>query len=289
MDQSLLPVHVSGRHLAAAAYGPPDGSPVLSMHGTPGSRLQPPPDPTVLDALGIRLVTYDRPGYGASTRDPGRRIVSAAADAAAVADAMAWNDFSVIGYSGGGPHALAVAAELGHRVRRCAAVASVAPMDAAGLDFFAGMSEGNIEEFDAALGGVEQLAAALEPVAGAVADDVYAFLASLRAELPDEDAAALDRPEITSMFAAGFAEGLRPGAAGWIDDDLAFCSPWGFDVSDIAVPVSVWQGSTDVLVPPGHAAWLAQAIPGAQGQLIVGAGHIGLLDELPQIYTWLLG
>ena len=288
MDQTLLPVHVAGRQLAAAAYGPPDGTPILFMHGTPGSRLQL-PDPQVLDTLGIRLVRYDRPGYGASTRDPGRRIVDAAADAAAVAEAMAWNEFAVLGYSGGGPHALAVAAQLGDRVRRCAAVASIAPMDAVGLDFFGGMSEGNVEEFDAALAGAEQLATLLDPVAGAVAEDVFAFMASLRADLPDEDAAALDRPEVASAFADSFVEGLRPGAGGWIDDDLAFCAPWGFDVDSITVPVSVWQGSTDVLVPPSHAAWLAQAIPGAEGQLIVGSGHFGLLDRLPQIYTWLLG
>ena len=289
MDQTLLPVHVAGRQLAAAAYGPPDGSPVLSMHGTPGSRLQPPPDLGLLDILNIRLVTYDRPGYGASSRCPGRRVVDASTDAAAVADAMAWNDFSVVGYSGGGPHALAVAAELGDRIRRCVAMGSIAPMDAAGLDFFAGMSEGNLEEFDAALAGIEQLTAAIEPIAGAVADDVYAFMAALKADLPEDDAAVLDRPDVASLFATSFAEGLRPGAGGWIDDDLAFCSPWGFDVGSISVPVAVWQGSTDTLVPPSHAAWLAQAIPGAEGQLIVGTGHFGLLDALPQIYSWLLG
>jgi pimeloyl-ACP methyl ester carboxylesterase len=275
--------------LTAAAYGPHDGTPVVSMHGTPGSRLQPPPDPALLDRAGIRLLTYDRPGYGASTRQPGRRVAAAAADVAMVADAFAVEHFAVIGYSGGGPHALAAAALLPDRVTRCAAVASVAPMDADGLDFFAGMSPGNLEEFDAALAGGDTLEIALDPVAGAVAEDVYAFLAAFRAELPDVDAEVLDRRDVLQMFATSMGEGLRPGPGGWVDDDHAFAAPWGFDVGQIVIPTGVWHGTTDTLVPVAHGGWLAQAIPGAEGHVSVGTGHLGILDELPDIYRWLVG
>ncbi len=290
MNETSLPVPtVDGRMLTAAAYGPHDGSPVISLHGTPGSRLQPPPDLAVLERTGTRLITYDRPGYGASTRQPGRRVADAAADIATVADAFAVQHFAVCGYSGGGPHALAAAALLSERVTRCAAVASIAPMDAVGLDFFAGMSAGNLEEFDQALAGRETLEAALDPVAGAVAEDIYAFLAALRADLPHVDAVVLDRPDVTRLLASSISEGLRPGPGGWVDDDLALTAPWGFDVDSITVPVGVWHGTLDTLVPVGHAGWLAQAIQGAEGHLVVGAGHLGTLDQLADVFIWLAG
>ncbi len=290
MNETSIPVPApGGRILAAAAYGPHDGAPVISLHGTPGSRLQPPPDLALLDRTGTRLITFDRPGYGGSTRQLGRRVVDGVVDVATVADAFAVQHFAVTGYSGGGPHALAAAALLPDRVTRCAAVASVAPMDAVGLDFFAGMSAGNLEEFDQALAGRDTLEVALDPVAGAVSEDIYAFLAALRADLPDVDAAVLDRPDVAQMFAESTSEGLRPGAGGWVDDDLAFTAPWGFDVGAITVPVGVWHGTLDTLVPVGHAGWLAQAIPGAEGHVVVGAGHLGMLDQLAEIYVWLAG
>ena len=290
MDETALPVPTAdGRLLTVAAFGPHDGSPVVSVHGTPGSRLWHPPDLALLDRVGVRLLTYDRPGYGASTRQPGRRVVDAAADVETVADAFAVRHFAVMGYSGGGPHALAAAALLPERVTRCAVVASVAPMDADGLDFFAGMSPGNLGEFDAALAGHDTLSIMLDPVAGAVAEDVYAFIAALRADLPEEDAAVLDRPDVTQLFATAIGEGLRPGPGGWVDDDLAFAAPWGFDVGQVRVPVGVWHGTLDTLVPVGHAGWVAQAIPGAQGHLCVGTGHLGLLDQLGEVLVWLAG
>ena len=290
MDETSLPVPApGGRMLTAAAFGPHDGNPVISLHGTPGSRLHPPPDPAVLERTGTRLITFDRPGYGGSTRQPGRRVADAAVDVATVADGFALARFAVTGYSGGGPHALAAAALLGERVTRCAAVASVAPMDAYGLDFFAGMSAGNLEEFDQALAGRDTLETALAPVAGAVAEDIYAFLAALRADLPEDDAALLDRPEVAQWLATMTSEGLAPGPGGWVDDDLAFTAPWGFDVGTISVPVGIWHGTLDTLVPVGHAGWLAQAIPGAQGHPVTGAGHLGMLDQLAEVYVWLAG
>lgn len=290
MDETALPVSLPrGRSVTAAAFGPRDGTPVLSMHGTPGSRLQPPPDPAVLERAGIRLLTYDRPGYGTSPALQGRRVADAAADAALVADAIGVHHFSVIGYSGGGPHALAVAALLPDRVTRCATVASIAPLDAHGLDFFAGMSPGNVEEFDAALAGRDSLTAMLEPVAAIAVDDVYAFLAALAADLPGADADQLRRPDVEQMLTRSVAEGLRPGPGGWVDDDLAFCAPWGFDLGGIAAPVAIWHGAEDTLVPASHAAWLARAVPGAEGHLIVGVGHFGVLECLDEAFRWLVG
>ncbi len=278
-----------GRKLTVASYGPAGGRPVLSEHGTPGCRLQPPLDPGLLDRVGVRLLTYDRPGYGSSSRHLGRRVADAASDAALVADAFGADTFAVLGYSGGGPHALATAALLPGRVTRCATMASLAPMDGTGLDFFAGMSEGNVEEFDTVLKGRDAIATLLDPVAAAVAEDNYAFLASLASDVGPEDAAVLDRPEVTAMLGTSFVEALRPGAGGWVDDDLAFASSWGFSVDSITVPVGIWQGTIDRLVPMAHGGWLASMIPGAEGHVVVGCGHLGLLDELPDVYTWLVG
>jgi pimeloyl-ACP methyl ester carboxylesterase len=241
----------------------------------------------VLDRLGIRLLTYDRPGYGDSSPRPGRSVADAAADVVLVTEALTVQRFAVLGFSGGGPHALAVAAALGDRVVRCAAVSSVAPMDAAGLDWFAGMSEGNVQEFDVALSGRTRLEALVGPVAAAREDDVFAALASFRVELPEADQRALDDPAVAELVARSMSDGLRPGAAGWVDDDLAFCRPWGFAVGRVRVPTGVWHGTEDMLVPPSHAAWIAGAVPRAEGHVMVGAGHFGPLLEIESILRWL--
>lgn len=290
MDETAIPVPLTDHlALAAAAFGPHDGAPVLSCHGTPGSRLSAPPDGEVLHRLGVRLLCYDRPGYGGSVAQPHRGVADAAADMAAVADAFGVERFGVVGFSGGGPHALAAAALLPERVTRCAVVGSPAPLDAHGLDFFDGMSAGNVEEFEAALAGREAISAALGPVAAAASDDIYAFLAALRADLPEVDAHLLGRADIEQHLATSIAEGLRPGAQGWIDDDLAFCARWGFDLGSIGLPVGVWHGTEDTLVPVSHAAWLTNEVPRAEGHLTVGAGHLSMLDQIGDVLAWLLG
>jgi pimeloyl-ACP methyl ester carboxylesterase len=136
-----------GRDLAVEDFGDPVARPVFFLHGTPQSRLCWHPADAVLAELGARLITYDRPGYGASSPHPGRTAASAAADIAAIADALGIAAFPVVGTSGGGPHALACAALLPDRVTRVAAVSSVAPIDAQGLDWYAGMSKSNAENF----------------------------------------------------------------------------------------------------------------------------------------------
>jgi pimeloyl-ACP methyl ester carboxylesterase len=290
MDETALPLTASGdRILTAAAFGPHDGSVVVWLHGTPGSRLFQPCDEKLIEHLGMRIVTFDRPGYGRSTRQPGRQVADVIEDLETVVEAFSLQRFAVAGFSGGGPHALAAAALMPDRVTRCAAVASAAPFDAPGLDFVAGMSEGNEEEFAAALRGADALAALLDPIAATIEDDPYAFMAAFHAELPTTDQQVLDRPAVMQLLVDSTAEGLRAGAAGWLDDDLAFVRPWGCDPAAIGVPVGVWQGTDDTLVPPAHGEWLIETIPGADGHMIDGAGHLGMLDHLDEIHHWLLG
>ncbi|ADB33135.1 alpha/beta hydrolase fold protein [Kribbella flavida DSM 17836] len=268
-----------GRTLAVEEWGVPDGRPVLYAHGSPMSRLARYPDDRLFTELGVRLITYDRPGFGHSTPHPGRRVVDGADDIAAIADALDLGRFPVFGVSGGGPHALAFAARHPARITRVATLASPAPCDAEGLDWTAGMMDGNRGSAAAARQGRAQLA---EYLATVESED----LAKL---LPPAERAVLTRPEVQAMLSAAFAEALRPGMDGWIDDELAlFGTPWGFDPAAITVPATLWHGDLDTVIPVSHAIWLAGRIRSATLVQAPEAGHVGHFEATPAILRWLL-
>jgi pimeloyl-ACP methyl ester carboxylesterase len=276
------------RMLDIEVSGPEDGLPFLLQHGTPGSRVRFRAIEAAAHVRGLRLVTYSRPGYGASTRLPGRRVADVAGDLAAVLDHLGAARCVTLGWSGGGPHALAAAALLPGRVAAATAVAGIGPYGADGLDFLAGMGQDNVEEFGAAVAGEQTLAPALteaaESMRGGGAAEVVEALSGL---LPAVDLAALDA-EGADDLAASFAEAIRPGADGWIDDDLAFVRPWGFALDAIEVPTFLWQGDEDLMVPFAHGRWLAEHVPGTVAHLLPGDGHVSVflsrigevLDEL---------
>jgi pimeloyl-ACP methyl ester carboxylesterase len=273
-----------GRELEVEVSGP-DGGPVLVFHhGTPGGSEQMRAMARAAEARGLRLVTWSRPGYGASTRQAGRSVADVVADTAAVLDHLGAESCLVAGWSGGGPHALACGALLPDRVRGVLCIAGVAPYAAEGLDFLAGMGEDNIEEFGAALEGEHTLRPwldaqrpeMLELTADAVAD-------SLGNLVPPVDVAVLTG-EFAEDLASEFRQALSVGVDGWLDDDLAFTRPWGFELADIAVPTYLWQGSDDLMVPFAHGRWLAGRIPDVTAHLEQGEGHlsigIGALDRM---------
>jgi pimeloyl-ACP methyl ester carboxylesterase len=276
-----------GRRLSTQSSGDPDGRPVFVLHGTPGSRLGPHPRSAVLHRLGVRLISHDRPGYGGSDRLAGRRVADAAADVLAIADAYGLERFSVVGRSGGGPHALACAALLPERVTKAAVLVGLAPHGADGLDWFDGMAQSNVIEFTAAANGYEDIVAHTKVVADAVRANPASLITRLQAELPDPDRRVVADRGIQSMLIETYAEALRTSDYGWIDDALAFCSPWGFDPASVTVPVLVWHGDSDVFSPASHARWLADRIPGAAVVVQAGAAHFGALDVLPDILRWL--
>jgi pimeloyl-ACP methyl ester carboxylesterase len=268
-----------GRVLEVLTDGPEGGLPLVFHNGTPGGLVAYPPLTEQATAQGLRTVMYARPGYGQSTLQPGRRVAGAAADTAAVLDHLGAGPFVTVGWSGGGPHALACAALLPGRCRAVATLAGVAPRDAAGLDWLAGMGEENIEEFGVAEAGQAQLEAMLSQAArtlGAVtADDVVEGMGGL---LSAPDKAAL-RGGFAGYLADSLRAALATGTAGWRDDDLAFVSGWGFTMADLAasgVPVAVWQGGQDLMVPGAHGAWLAGQLPGASSHLLPAEGHLTL-------------
>src|SRR6476661_1516032 len=240
-----------GRTLAAAEWGDPSGVPLISMHGTPGGRISYWSDPSIYARHGLRRLTFDRPGYGESTRHAGRIVKDDVADVLAIAEALNVDKFAVSGGSGGGPHALAAAALLPDRVLRALISVSIAPYDAEGLDFLAGQTAGNVEEFTAAQKGE----AAIRPIAEQERVTTLERLAAGRAdffgdsyEVSDADKAQMAKH--LERVSDHLGNALVHGADGWVDDDIAFTKPWGFDVSTITVPVYLTYGRTDNLVPP---------------------------------------
>jgi pimeloyl-ACP methyl ester carboxylesterase len=240
------------------------------------------------DRLGLRLVAFDRPGYGGSSPQPGRSVADVAADVAAILDDLGDEPFATYGMSGGGPHALACAALLPERCAAAATIASVGPADAPDLEWLAGMGEGNQAEFAAAYAGRADLTAyCREQAAGMTAIEAEDLAVALRPHLSDIDAAALTG-EAAAFLLEATQRGLRDGVEGWVDDDYAFLAPWGFDVGQITVPTLVWQGEQDLMVPPDHGRWLREHVAGADGRHSPEEGHLTLFfNRIGHVHAWL--
>jgi pimeloyl-ACP methyl ester carboxylesterase len=278
-----------GRRLTYRDNGDPAAPAVVGHHGTPGSRLDGHPDEdAMLAELGLRMVTYDRPGYGESDPHPGRRVVDAAADVAAIVDHLGIERFAVVGTSGGGPHALACSAGLGGRISRVGVVVGVGPSDDPDFDFTTGMDQLNLDEFAAARESEEALAAYLQPFVDQVRSDPDALLDELAAHLPPADQEVFRRPRHRERGKASLLEAVRQGSRGWVDDDRAFATSWGFPLPDAVCETRLWQGEEDVLVPRAHCAYLGERLPNARFELIPGAGH-ALADHWRDILAWLAG
>jgi pimeloyl-ACP methyl ester carboxylesterase len=271
-----------GRVLRYCCYGPANGLPLISLAGTPGTRWERPDVITAFEQAGLRVAAPDRPGYGGSTRQPGRTVADVAADVRMIADAHRWPRFAVTGFSGGGPFALACAALLAGRVTCCAAVATPAPADAAGVDFFAGQAE----DFRLALHGEPTLRAYLQARAsnamaqfqadGPTPSPGPAQTSSCASRRPAAD------PGRTARIHAMFLDSLD----GWVDDDIALVRPWGFDLASISVPVGIWHGTHDTRVPRAHTDWLLAHLPSAQGYQYPD-GHDPSDASYRQILGWI--
>lgn len=268
-----------GRQLDVTIGGGAGPMTLIAHHGTPGEGTKFADWEPAAVERGLRLIGYSRPGYATSDRQPGRSVGDVAADVAALADAFGVERFVSIGRSGGGPHTIACAALLPDRCLASAALVTVAPWGAEGLDFFDGMARGNIEEFSAALEGEAALRAWMavhgEPYRRVTGASIAGTMAAL---LPPVDLAVLTG-EFAEEDAAGIRRALEHGFDGWVDDDLAFTRPWGFDVTAITRPVRIWQGELDRLVTVAHGQWLADRIPAATFHLARGHGHLSLALE----------
>jgi pimeloyl-ACP methyl ester carboxylesterase len=252
------------------------GPGLLFQHGTPGNATRYETWFEAAEERGLRPFGYSRPGYATSTRVPGRSVASVADDIAVLLDELGIGEFFTLGGSGGGPHAIATAALLPGSCLASAALVTVAPWQAEGLDFYSGMAQSNIDEFGAALVGEDALRQWMATEGEAYRTITAAnMVAALGDALPPVDQ-AVATGEWAEHEAAGIRRALEHGFDGWVDDDLAFTQPWGFDVASIRVPVRIWQGEVDRLVPWSHGQWLADAIPGATFTLAKGQGHFSL-------------
>jgi pimeloyl-ACP methyl ester carboxylesterase len=291
-SRTLTVTAPDGRDLEVLVSGPEDGVPLVFHHGTPTGAVPDPSLQRVTVERGLRLVQYSRPGYGASSPRPdgltSATVADDALDVATILDHLGHDEFLTAGWSGGGPRSLACAAVLPARCRAAVCGVGLAPVEEYDGDVRDGMGAENVEEFTAALAGPEALTEVLErfgpPAFSATADEVADSLGGLIAPV---DRAALTG-ELAEVTAAGFRHSGRQGIVGWLHDDLTLVRPWGFSVADITVPVSVWQGTEDLMVPFAHAEWLAAHIPGVRAHLEPGEGHLSLLAQMPRILDDLL-
>jgi pimeloyl-ACP methyl ester carboxylesterase len=278
-----------GRTLTVAEYGDPDGFPVFSLHGTPGSRLAGQAAGSAYAKVGARVVTYDRPGYGGSDRFRGRRVVDCVADVSAIADSLGIERFAVTGGSWGGPHSLAVAARLPGRVTRAASVAGVAPFGMPGFDWFADMDAVNIEEIGWAREGEDVLAREIERMAAAWLERLANDPSNPGGvDFSEADLAVMASPEQHEMTRRMLTEAFRHGVSGYVDDTLSLIQPWGFDVTEIRVPTRVLYGLTDVLVPRQHGEWLARNVPNAEAVIDEHGGHFSDPNLVAERFGWLV-
>ena len=278
-----------GRFLRVVEEGRPDGAAVLFHHGGPGSG-----DPYfrhVEDALerGIRLVGYDRPGYGDSTRHAGYAIADTAEDVRAIAEALGIDRLAVWGMSAGGPHALACAALLPDLVVAAATLASPAPYGAPGFDYFTGMGQANVDDvrmmLDDEAGARARVPADRDQVLALTPETMAKGMETL---MSDADVAA-HNAEFSKWIVDGMHKGLEHSGDGWWDDGIASLRPWGFDVGSIRIPFQLWHGRQDRFVPFQHGEWLAAHIPGVDAHITDEDGHGSLVQRrVPEVHEWLL-
>jgi pimeloyl-ACP methyl ester carboxylesterase len=268
--------------------GEPDGKPILVHSGLPMSRRLYGGWIADAEKKGIRLIGYDRPGYGGSTAHPGYTVASGAQDVRAIAEALGHDRLGIWGISGGGPYALGCAALLPDAAVAVAAVASIAPYGIEGFDYFAGMGESNAEGFKLFFSDPE-----------AFRRDLREDREKILAATPEQFAEALesllspvDAEVLTGDLARWLTEtqqvALSAGDQGWWDDGAAPLTSWGFDLRDIRVPVKIWHGRQDRFVPVQHGQWLAASIPGAEADISDRDGHLTMIGRIGEIHDWLL-
>jgi pimeloyl-ACP methyl ester carboxylesterase len=275
-----------GRVVSYASWGDPTGRPLLLLHGTPGSRLSRSPDTDLYKRLGAHAVSFDRPGYGGSTAQRDRTILSVADDAVAVADALGWARFAVLGVSGGGPHALAVGLRAPERVHSLGLAVGAAPVEFVDPDDLIAINRESIRRVREE--GRSSLEAFLAEPAAQAASDPGAMLDSAMADAPPVDQEMLARPDVRETLVESLREAFVNGPVGWFDDSWSLSTSWGFELDEVAVPVHMWYGEADRNVPIKAVERMASQLNVESFEIIPGAGHLGWLMQEEQVLRTLL-
>jgi len=271
-----------GRQLGYGEYGALDGTPLLLFHGAPGSHSEFHPDHSILESLNVRLIVPDRPGYGRSDPDKNRTLLSWADDVLQLMDHLVINSCPVLGFSGGGPYAMACASEMPDRVSRLGLISSLAPFDNPyGMD---GMNEQSKALFALALSNPDLFAAQIAELV-TDADVLYQIMTS---GLPKEDQAVFACDAMSAMYRADMNESLRTGVGGIVSDMLLYPQEWGFNPSAIGCSTLLWQGLSDINVPPSMGEYLSEIIPGCRSSFIPEKGHFLLFTHWEEIFSQLI-
>lgn len=264
-----------GRFLEYFDNGIASTSAIVFHHGTPGHGHAWAPWLELAASRGIRALSYSRAGYGISDRNEGRTVASNNSDIRELLDSFGIRDFISIGWSGGGPHALATTALVGSK--GAITLAGVGAYGVDDLDFLAGMAVENEEEFGEALKGEAAIAAWMDANAGVFKNVTGEMIREAFGGLIGDADKAVLQGDFAEENATTMRKGLAVSFDGWIDDDIAFVQPWGFELSAINVPVHIWQGDDDFMVPHAHSYWLEKHIPGSKLNFVPGHGHISLV------------
>jgi pimeloyl-ACP methyl ester carboxylesterase len=274
-----------GRTLAWCEYGVPDGRPVLAFQGTPGSRFSRYAHEESYLRLGARVIFFDRPGYGDSTRLPGRGISVVADDAVELLDHLGLDVVHASGVSGGGPHVLALAANHPGRVHAATVVVGGIPLEE---DDLSGMIEINRQGWYAAHEGWDAMYELLAPRRGEILEDPLAGFRALMEAAPQRDKDVMEDPAWQRVFVEAVTEAFRPGAEGWADEGMALVLPWDFEPADVRCSVTWWHGAHDANVPLRAVHRLLQRMPGVDLHVWDDAGHLESYHRHDEILGGLL-
>lgn len=284
-----------GRGLAYLDGGDPNGYPIFGLHGTPGCRLARWFDDGIYARAGVRYITTDRAGFGRSSRNKGRAVANEASDVLSVANSLGIEHFSVVGGSGGGPHALACGALLIDRVERVACQSSIAPLGSGGMtrnEWVKGMAPEHAEEISWAEAGELTLNVQIEREQRKMGTLVTSNASMLLGEgMSEGDREFLAHPDVAKVFNDVISEQAVQGVGGWVDDIFAFTKPWGFNLSKISIPVLITHGEEDMSAPLAHGIWLADHIPNSKIEINKTGGHLPDISgtEISATMRWLTG
>jgi pimeloyl-ACP methyl ester carboxylesterase len=268
-----------GRRLAWAQCGDPDGPPVLFHHGIPSCRVGLPGDPDAVLATGVRLVTADRPGIGASDPLPGRSVAGWASDVGELAGELGLERFAVLGFSAGGPYAAACAHQLPELVTAAGLIAPAPPLARRDL----ARREPDRRVHDLALRAPWALRAGLQASVSLAGRSPERAVARLGRGRGDADRRMLARTDVARGAVAGLTACVSAGTGGWVEDIRTRMRPWGFSPARLSVPVTLWQGEEDSFVSRAAFDWWERQLPDCDARLLPGEGHFLMYDHTEDI------